>query len=106
MAAEKKAADKVGEARKRKARRLKQAKDEATDEIEKYRGEREKQFKEFEAKHIGSREGVSNKIDAETRVRIDEMGRALTTHKENVILDVLTHVYAIKPELHKNFRKV
>jgi V-type H+-transporting ATPase subunit G len=33
-----------------KARRLKQAKDEATEEIEKYRGEREKQFKEFEAK--------------------------------------------------------
>lgn len=33
-----------------KARRLKQAKDEATEEIEKYRQEREKQFKEFEAK--------------------------------------------------------
>lgn len=32
-----------------KARRLKQAKDEATDEIEKYRQEREKQFKDFEA---------------------------------------------------------
>jgi hypothetical protein len=35
-----------------KARRLKQAKDEATEEIEKYRGEREKQFKEFENKVI------------------------------------------------------
>lgn len=33
-----------------KARRLKQAKDEATEEIEKYRNEREKQFKEFESK--------------------------------------------------------
>lgn len=33
-----------------KARRLKQAKDEATEEIEKYRAEREKQFKDFEAK--------------------------------------------------------
>lgn len=33
-----------------KARRLKQAKDEATEEIEKYRQERENQFKEFEAK--------------------------------------------------------
>lgn len=77
LAAEKKAAEKVAEARKRKcflfvlhlrwcvmwpkksifsrkttgkARRLKQAKDEATEEIEKYRQEREKQFKEFEAK--------------------------------------------------------
>jgi uncharacterized coiled-coil DUF342 family protein len=33
-----------------KAKRLKQAKDEATDEIEKYRNEREKQFKDFEQK--------------------------------------------------------
>ncbi|XP_058823788.1 V-type proton ATPase subunit G-like [Topomyia yanbarensis] len=104
LAAEKKAADKVGEARKRKTRRLKQAKDEATDEIEKYRSEREKQFKEAEVRHIGSREGVSNKIDADTRVRIDEMNRALKTHKESVIVNVLEHVYAIKLELHKNVR--
>lgn len=33
-----------------KARRLKQAKDEATEEIEKFRQERERAFKEFEAK--------------------------------------------------------
>lgn len=33
-----------------KARRLKQAKDEATEEIEKYRADRDKQFKEFESK--------------------------------------------------------
>lgn len=76
LAAEKRAAEKVSEARKRKFRnwksfidfilqnlswkyfrlikgkqkRLKQAKEEAQDEIEKYRQERERQFKEFEAK--------------------------------------------------------
>jgi hypothetical protein len=33
-----------------KTKRLKQAKDEATDEIEKYRNDREKQFKDFEQK--------------------------------------------------------
>ena len=37
LVAEKKAAEKVGDARKRKARRLKQAKEEAQAEIEKYR---------------------------------------------------------------------
>lgn len=69
LAAEKRAAEKVSEARKRKLdfhwffeeifsqysfsgkqKRLKQAKEEAQDEIEKYRAERERQFKEFEAK--------------------------------------------------------
>ena len=33
-----------------KAKRLKQAKEEAQDEVEKYRQERERQFKDFEAK--------------------------------------------------------
>ncbi|KAG5672342.1 hypothetical protein PVAND_002475 [Polypedilum vanderplanki] len=104
LAAEKKAADKVGEARKRKTRRLKQAKDEATEEIEKYRSEREKQFKEFESKHAGSKDQVAAKIDSDTRTRLDEMNRALQTYKENVISEVLDFIYAIKPELHKNYK--
>ncbi|XP_055679362.1 V-type proton ATPase subunit G-like [Lutzomyia longipalpis] len=104
LAAEKKAAEKVAEARKRKARRLKQAKDEATEEIEKYRVERDQQFKDFEAKHVGSREGVANKIDADTRLKIDDMNRTVTNHKERVIQEILTHIYNIEPELHKNFK--
>lgn len=103
LAAEKKAAEKVAEARKRKARRLKQAKDEATEEIEKYRQERERQFKEFEAKHMGSREGVAAKIDADTRTKLSEMDRSISTRKEPVIEEVLQFVYNISPELHKNY---
>ncbi|XP_055911647.1 V-type proton ATPase subunit G [Eupeodes corollae] len=105
LAAEKKAAEKVSEARKRKARRLKQAKDEATEEIEKYRQEREKQFKEFEAKHMGSREGVAAKIDGDTRIKLDEMNRAIQSRKEPVINEILQFVYSIEPEMHKNYRK-
>ncbi|MBN3272414.1 VATG1 ATPase, partial [Polyodon spathula] len=45
LQAEKRAADKVAEARKRKNRRLKQAKEEAQAEIEQYRLQREKEFK-------------------------------------------------------------
>ncbi|XP_067006119.2 V-type proton ATPase subunit G [Anabrus simplex] len=104
LAAEKRAADKVSEARKRKARRLKQAKEEAQDEIEKYRQERERQFKEFEAKHMGSREDVAARIEADTKVKIDEMNKAVVQHKEAVIQKILELVYDIKPELHKNFR--
>ena len=106
MAAEKRAAEKVSEARKRKAKRLKQAKEEAQDEVEKYRQERERQFKEFEAKHMGTREGVAAKIDAETRIKIDEMNKMVQTQKEAVIKDVLNLVYDIKPELHINYRVV
>lgn len=104
LAAEKRAAEKVSEARKRKAKRLKQAKEEAQDEVEKYRQERERQFKEFEAKHMGTREGVAAKIDAETRVKIDEMNKMVQAQQEVVIKDILNLVYDIKPELHVNYR--
>ena len=87
-----------------KARRLKQAKDEATEEIERFRTERETGFKDFETKHVGSREGVASKIDAETRMRIDEMSRQVTNSKERVIEELLGLVYDIIPELHKNYQ--
>ncbi|XP_046738511.1 V-type proton ATPase subunit G [Diprion similis] len=104
LAAEKRAAEKVSDARKRKARRLKQAKEEAQDEIEKYRQEREKQFREFEAKHMGSKEDVAARIEADTKVKIEEMNRAVAIHKDPVMLKILELVYDIKPELHKNYR--
>ncbi|XP_034935982.1 V-type proton ATPase subunit G [Chelonus insularis] len=104
LAAEKKAADKVAEARKRKARRLKQAKEEAQDEIEKYRQEREKQFKEFEAKHMGSKEGVAARIEADTKIKIEEMNKQVSAHKDIVIQKILELVYNIKPSLHANYR--
>ncbi|CAO1343317.1 unnamed protein product [Diamesa serratosioi] len=103
LAAEKRAAEKVSEARKRKQKRLKQAKEEAQDEIEKYRMERERLFKEFEAKHMGSREGVAAKIDADTVLKIDEMNRAISSNKNPIIQEVLRLVYDIKPEVHKNY---
>ncbi|CAG9834371.1 unnamed protein product [Diabrotica balteata] len=105
LTAEKRAADKVTEARKRKARRLKQAKEEAQDEIEKYRKERERQFREFEAKHMGSREDVAAKIELDTKRRIEEMNKAILNQKEPVILEILKLVYDIKPEVHKNYRQ-
>ncbi|GLH08435.1 V-type proton ATPase subunit G [Gryllus bimaculatus] len=104
LAAEKRAAEKVAEARKRKARRLKQAKEEAQDEIEKYRQERESQFKEFEAKHMGSREDVAARIEADTKLKIEQMNQAVAQNKQQVIQKILELVYDIKPELHQNFR--
>ncbi|XP_077302638.1 V-type proton ATPase subunit Vha13 [Arctopsyche grandis] len=104
LAAEKRAAEKVADARKRKARRLKEAKEEAQDEIEKYRQERVKQFKEFEAKHMGSREDVAARIETETKVKIAEMNKAVAVHKDQVVEEILKLVYEIKPELHINYR--
>ncbi|XP_065576829.1 V-type proton ATPase subunit G-like [Artemia franciscana] len=104
LAAEKKAAERVKEARTRKARRLKQAKDEAQAEIEAYKQERERQFRDFEAKHLGSKEGVAAKIDVDTKLKIEQMNKMVMQNKENVIKTLLDLVSDIKPTIHKNLR--
>merc|ERR1712080_373906 len=104
-AAEKRAAEKVSEARKRKNRRLKQAKEEAQAEIEKYKSERERDFKNNEAKHIGSKDDIAAKIEADTKVKIEAMNRSVATNKDAVIDSLITLVCDIKPKVHENFRQ-
>uniref|UniRef100_A0A1E1WZ94 V-type proton ATPase subunit G n=1 Tax=Amblyomma aureolatum TaxID=187763 RepID=A0A1E1WZ94_9ACAR len=104
LAAEKKASERVAEARKRKAKRLKQAKDEAEVEIGKFKAEKERQFKEYEARHMGSKEDIAAKIEAEPRQKMNEMNQLVAQHKKAVIEKLLSLVYDIDPQLHRNFR--
>ncbi|CAK9291511.1 unnamed protein product [Gordionus sp. m RMFG-2023] len=101
--AEKKAADKVGEARKRKAIRLKQAKDEAQAEIEAYRTEREGEFKDYEAQHLGSKEDVKKRILKETDETINQINEHLKNQKTKVVTKLISLVLDIKPELPRNY---
>ncbi|XP_013777734.1 V-type proton ATPase subunit G-like [Limulus polyphemus] len=103
LAAEKRAAEKVSEARKRKARRLKQAKEEAQAEIDKFRHEKERQFKEYEASHMGSRDDIAAKIDIDTRMKVEAMNHSVAANKEAVINQLLELICDIKPTLHRNF---
>jgi len=104
LAAEKKAADKVADARKRKARRLKQAKEEAQAEIEKFRDDKEKAFKEYENQHLGSRDNIAAKIDIETRKRVEAMNQRVDVNREQVIQNLLNMVNTVEPKLHRNYQ--
>jgi len=105
LAAEKKAAEKVNEARKRKARRLKQAKEEALAEIERLRKEREQQFLEYEEKHMDSKDDVTRKVNQETQVKLEQMEKEVNQRKAQVIEDLLKKVVTeVRPQLHKNLR--
>lgn len=53
---------------------------------------------------MGSKEGVAARIDADTKLKIEEMNSQLLTHKDAVIQKILELVYDIKPELHRNYR--
>lgn len=54
---------------------------------------------------MGSREGVAAKIDADTRIKLDEMEKAIVSRKEPVIEEVLQIIYNITPEMHKNYTR-
>ncbi|WAR30709.1 VATG1-like protein [Mya arenaria] len=104
LQAEKRAADKVAEARKRKGKRLKQAKEEAQAEIEAYRNKREQDYKRYEQSVLGSRGDREKQIEKDTEEKIREIENNVKKSKTEALERLLDMVYAIKPELHQNLR--
>ncbi|GIY86341.1 hypothetical protein CDAR_513511 [Caerostris darwini] len=104
LGAEKKAEERVNQARKRKHLRLKQAKEEAQAEIEQLRQEREKEFKEYEAKYLGSKENDELKIEKETDKSLIELTKYVKLNKELVIDYLLEQVLSVNCEVHVNYR--
>lgn len=70
-----------------KVKRIKQAREEAAAEIEAYRNERERQFREYEARYMGSREDVAAKIDKDTEQLLKNLDKSVKDNKDNVRLD-------------------
>merc|ERR1712213_217104 len=104
LAAEKRAAEKVSDARRRKNRRLKQAKEEAQQEIEKYKAEREKQFRDHEARFAGSKGDIIQKIEADTKGKINAMNQSVSANQDRVIAGLIQEVCQIKPAVHQNYK--
>lgn len=52
---------------------------------------------------MGSKEGVAAKIDADTTVQIAEMNRQQEQNRPRIVEELLTLVYDLKPELHRNY---
>ena len=103
LQAEKKAADLIAEARKKKSKRAKQAKEEAIAEIEAFKNDREGKFQEKQKSEIGQ-EDFKNQINQETSVKHETMQQQVEANKDKVIERMLELVYDIQPELHENFR--
>ncbi|KAM9217943.1 V-type proton ATPase subunit G 1 [Leptosomus discolor] len=104
LQAEKRAAEKVAEARKRKNRRLKQAKEEAQAEIEQYRLQREKEFKAKEAAALGSHGSCTTEVEKETQGKMSVIQQNFQKNREVVLSQLLSLVCDIKPEIHVNYR--
>ncbi|XP_045040464.2 V-type proton ATPase subunit G 3 [Desmodus rotundus] len=104
LQAEKRAKDKLEEAKKRKAKRIKQAKDEAMVEIDQYRMQKDKEFRMKQSKVLGSQSGISEEMEAQTLETIRDLKGRYSACVESVLTQVLSVVCNVKPELHANYR--
>uniref|UniRef100_A0A8C8VQN2 V-type proton ATPase subunit G n=1 Tax=Pelusios castaneus TaxID=367368 RepID=A0A8C8VQN2_9SAUR len=104
LQAEKRAAEKVAEARKRKGRRLRQAKEEAQAEVERYRLEQERDFQQKQQAALGSQGHVSAEVELQTRRRVQAMLGGHAQGRERVLRRLLGLVCDVRPQLHPNYR--
>ncbi|XP_028666883.1 V-type proton ATPase subunit G 3-like [Erpetoichthys calabaricus] len=104
LQAEKKAKEKLDEAKKRKVKRLKQAKDEAFVEIENYRQMRENNFKQKQSTIMGSHGNLSVKVDEQTKTKIQSLNSNYSQYKEALVQHIIDMSRNLKTELHKNYR--
>lgn len=104
LQAEKKAAEIVSEARKRRTKRLKQAKEEATIEIENFKNEKEKHHKFLESQILGSRSTNEDLIKQKTDEQIEQMILSFEKNSKNVMGFVIDAVKNVEPKAHENLR--
>ncbi|XP_007459646.1 PREDICTED: V-type proton ATPase subunit G 2 isoform X2 [Lipotes vexillifer] len=110
LQAEKRAAEKVADARKSespppgKARRLKQAKEEAQMEVEQYRREREQEFQSKQQAAMGSQGNLSAEVEQATRRQVQGMQSSQQRSRERVLAQLLGMVCDVRPQVHPNYR--
>lgn len=92
LAAEKRASEKVSEARKRKAQLLKKAKEEAAADIEQFKAERQIVFNKYETEHIGSKDDVAKQIDRDTTERLSTLQTRMKTNQQKIIEALMGNV--------------
>ncbi|KAG7093904.1 hypothetical protein E1B28_007542 [Marasmius oreades] len=106
LEAETEAAKIVQQARQYRIQKLKDARTEASKEIEEYKKTKESEFKAFEASRAGTTSNAQAAIDKETEVRLEDIAESYTKNRDNVVKKLLDRVVLVKPELHRNLKKV
>ncbi|KAJ7583305.1 H+-ATPase G subunit-domain-containing protein [Mycena floridula] len=105
LEAEKEAAKIVQQAREYRVKKLRDARTEATKEIEEYKKAKEGEFKAFETSHAGTTSSAQVSIDRETETKLSSISKSYTGNKDAVVKKLLERVVQVKPELHRNLQK-
>ncbi|KAK4213906.1 H+-ATPase G subunit-domain-containing protein [Rhypophila decipiens] len=98
LEAEKEASKIVQKAREYRTKRVREARDEAKKEIEAYRAQKEAEFKKFESEHSQGNKQAEEEADKEADVKIKEIKEAGKKSQDQVVKDLLSAVFDVKPE--------
>ncbi|VDM24721.1 unnamed protein product [Hydatigera taeniaeformis] len=104
LQAEKKAADKVSEAKRRKVKRLQEAKAEAATEIGIEKKERERRYKLREDEVFGRHSNTEAEIAAVTQKTLDMQAESVERNRGAAIQSLLDQVLVVDPQVHINYR--
>ncbi|EDK44302.1 H(+)-transporting V1 sector ATPase subunit G [Lodderomyces elongisporus] len=99
---EKEAAEIVNEARKYRTNRLKTAKQDAQQEIENYKKQKEADLKKYEQEHEGINEKIDKEADAEVEKELKDLKKQFTEKKQSVIKLLVDATITPNPQLHIN----
>ncbi|TFK71647.1 V-type ATPase [Pluteus cervinus] len=106
LEAEKEAAKIVQQARQYRVQKLKDARSQASKEIEEYKAAKEAEFQSFEDSRAGTTSNAQSAIDRETEVKLQQITDLYETNKDAVVKKLLDRVILVEPELHRNLKKV
>eukprot|EP00126_Sphaerothecum_destruens_P005863 Sdes_comp19084_c0_seq4m9722 len=104
LAAEKAAEETITKARNNKVKRMKQARDEADEEVKKIQSQRETQFREYVNKNSGNNDQQAQKLKEETLRQLKEMEKTVSNNESKIVKMLLNTVYEVKPRKHINLR--
>lgn len=99
---EKEAAEIVNEARKYRTGRLKTAKQDAQQEIENYKKQKEEELQKFEKDHEGINEQINKEADAEIEKELKTLKEQFEKKKSDVVKLLVEATISPNPQVHIN----
>ncbi|GAA6021092.1 hypothetical protein JCM10207_003360 [Rhodosporidiobolus poonsookiae] len=102
--AEKEASQIVAKAREYRNQRLKEARGEASKEIDSLRAKKDAEFQEFEQQHSGDSSTSQDEVNQATTDTLAKIQASFDQNRDQVVKDLLDRVVEVQPALHRNLK--
>ncbi|BGP39658.1 hypothetical protein JCM10450v2_003628 [Rhodotorula kratochvilovae] len=103
--AEKEAAQIVAKAREYRNQRLKDARGEASKEIDALRAKKDQEFRAFEDEHSGDSSTSATEVQRATDETLAKIEASFASSRDAVVEDLLARVVEVEPRLHRNLQQ-